>query len=121
MNLKLGGEGGNIGPNGEVFGGDKFKGALAYWSNNKEKLRQQGSRSFKKAWANGNAKRVDWTNKKHTTETKVKIGLTNSEKQKGQNNSQFGTCWINKDSINKKIQKERINEYIELGWKKGRV
>ena len=41
INLKLGGNGGNVGPNGEVYGGDKFKAAQLYWEKpeNKERLK----------------------------------------------------------------------------------
>lgn len=35
-------------------------------------------------------------------------------------NSQFGTVWINKDQINKKIKAEILSEYIDQGWKRGR-
>jgi hypothetical protein len=36
-------------------------------------------------------------------------------------NSQFGTCWITKDGVNKKIKKEELNSWIEQGWCKGRI
>jgi len=61
-----------------------------------------------------------WTNKKHTNETKEKIGLKNSILQKGEKNSQFGSCWITKESKNKKIKKEELENYLSNGWKKGR-
>ena len=61
-----------------------------------------------------------WTGKKHTEETKEKIGKSNSIKQKGEKNSQFGTCWITKDGINKKIKKEELDSFITQGWNKGR-
>lgn len=59
-------------------------------------------------------------NTNHSKESKEKIGLANSIKQKGEGNSQFGTCWINKEDINKKIQKENLDEYTNQGWIKGR-
>jgi hypothetical protein len=40
--------------------------------------------------------------------------------QQGKNNSQFGTCWITKLNENKKIKKELLNNYLQLGWIKGR-
>lgn len=59
--------------------------------------------------------------KKHKEETlklmrerKIGHGL-------GKNNSQYGTCWITKDGINKKIKKEEINNYLNSEWIKGRV
>jgi hypothetical protein len=58
-----------------------------------------------------------WVGKKHSEETKGKIGLKNSIKQKGKKNSQFGTCWITNETKNKKIKR---NESIPNGWRLGR-
>jgi len=38
----------------------------------------------------------------------------------GEKNSQYGTCWIIKDGVNKKIKKEEIENYLKDGWIKGR-
>lgn len=35
-------------------------------------------------------------------------------------NSQYGTVWINKDQVNKKIKIEELLEYTEQGWGRGR-
>jgi hypothetical protein len=59
----------------------------------------------------------DWTGRKHSEESKRKIGLSNSVKQSGVNNSQFGTCWITNGVDNKKIIK---GNNIPNGWKLGR-
>ena len=62
-----------------------------------------------------------WTKgNKHKEESKIKIGLANSLKQKGNKNSQYGTCWIKKDNDVKKIKKELLEQYKLLGWEKGR-
>jgi group I intron endonuclease len=53
-----------------------------------------------------------------TDEIKAKIGKTNSVKQKGNLNSQFGKCWITNGVENKKIN---INCDIPNGWVRGRV
>lgn len=58
--------------------------------------------------------------KNHSEEFKKKIGEINSIKQSGSGNSQFGTCWIKKEDISKKIKKEEILTYLEQGWVKGR-
>lgn len=36
-------------------------------------------------------------------------------------NSQFNTCWINNKSFNKKIKKDLLDEYLSLGWERGRI
>ena len=62
-----------------------------------------------------------WIGKKHKEETKKLIGIKNSQSQKGNKNSQYGTCWITNGKENKKIKKEDIDKYIELGYYKGRI
>ena len=54
--------------------------------------------------------------KKHTDETKKKIGLANS-KNTGEKNSQFGTMWITNGTESKKIKKI---DTIPEGFRKGR-
>ena len=61
-----------------------------------------------------------WIDRHHSDETKQKIGEKNKIQQLGEKNSQYGTCWIHNDKENKKIQKEELNKYINLGWIKGR-
>jgi len=121
MNLKQGGTGGNIGINGEVFGGDKFQAAIKYWQipENKKRLIERNREVGKMRFKNGelNNWKCDWTGKKHKEESKQKIGSTNSIKQKGLLNSQFGTCWITNGIENKKIKK---SDSIPNGWKIGR-
>jgi hypothetical protein len=53
---------------------------------------------------------------------KQKEALQKINHQQGDRNSQYGTCWVtHKDLGNKKIKKEMLNEYISLGYTKGRV
>lgn len=86
-----------------------------------EKVRKNRSEGHKKAYKKGRKKVIpDWTGKKHKEETKKKIGEKNSEYQKGNKNSQYGTCWITKDGENKKIKKEELEIFIQQGWEKGR-
>jgi hypothetical protein len=61
-----------------------------------------------------------WLGKKHTNETKQKIGKANSISQAGEKNSQYGTCWINDGKNSIKIKHDQLIEYINNGWKKGR-
>lgn len=60
---------------------------------------------------------------KHLTEeTKKKISIKNSIRQKGSLNSNYGHCWIYNDELkqNKNIKKELLNQFLSQGWKKGR-
>lgn len=131
MNLKKGGMGGFTSEgvkNGrkkcdiilrEKYG-DDFRSIVA--KNYHESLTE----SDKKGWIDKIKKsqigmfRSHFINKKHTDESKVKIGEKNSILQKGEKNSQFGTCWITKEGVNKKIKKEVLDIYIKDGWIKGR-
>jgi hypothetical protein len=58
--------------------------------------------------------------KKHTDTSRNKIGEANKIKQKGNLNSQYGTCWVTKDGLNMKIQKESLDKLLSEGWTKGR-
>lgn len=63
-----------------------------------------------------------WIGRKHTEETKRKIGKANSINQKGEKNSNYGKCWIYNEELkeNKSIKKEELDSWLEKGWKKGR-
>lgn len=56
-----------------------------------------------------------FTGKHHSEETKRKIGLTNSEHQKGSKNSQFGTHWYTNGEINVKAKE------CPEGFRPGRI
>lgn len=64
-----------------------------------------------------------WKGKKHSIESidKLRNTLKSIEHQKGEKNSQFGTCWITKNGENKKIKKKELNAFITNGWSKGRI
>jgi hypothetical protein len=76
------------------------------WVNKMKKIQSKNAKGNK-----------SFTNRTHKEESKIKIGLSNSIKQKGDNNSQFGTCWITNGIDNKKIKK---NTPIPKGWDLGR-
>jgi len=61
----------------------------------------------------------DWTGKKHTKITKLKMHNTHEQNkhQQGEKNSQYGTRWITNGKENKKIHKDNT---IPDGWKLGR-
>ena len=64
-----------------------------------------------------------WAGRKHTEEAKQKMSQTHKANgnQQGEKNSQFGTCWITKDGINKKIKKKELEHYLPFGWLRGRI
>ena len=59
--------------------------------------------------------------KTHTEETKRKIGKVNSIIQKGEKNSQYGTCWITNGTENKKIKLNDLILYENNIWYRGRA
>lgn len=67
-----------------------------------------------------NFEKYDWTGKCHTEESKNKTSKTMKNYGLGKTNTQYGTCWIMKDNINKKIKKEELQNYLLSGWTKGR-
>ena len=70
--------------------------------------------------ANPHIKAGFFRGQKHTEETKNKIGKTNREKVKGENNGSFGSCWITYNNENKRINKTELQHYTEKGWILGR-
>ena len=122
MNLKFGGEGG-----GKIWNethAKAFHSAGAKASNIARKGRgssdfhkEQTSKGVKAALAkNGN----HWIGKHQSDEHKRKIGERNSKLQAGAGNSQFGTCWICNEQEAKKIKKDELQVWLDLGWRKGR-
>jgi hypothetical protein len=65
---------------------------------------------------------VLWNGLKHTDKTKKLISEKNKIAQKGEKNSQYGTCWIMNIELkeNKKIKKEELDKWIQQGWIQGR-
>lgn len=125
----------NLRPGG--FGGFSLKeqSENAKKSNAKQKLLKETNKEWfdtkcknisignKKAYDEGRRVKgvfCDWTGKKHSEKSKIEIGKKNSITQKGEKNSQFGTCWIYNENKNKKIKKEELENYLKSGWIKGR-
>jgi hypothetical protein len=137
-NLKKGGFGGfdyindtskNLyGKNGQPgYGGENLHKSITV-----ERMKQQGryseyvekiSNSLIEKYANGelvshfakNNPMYDLRLKQKQKESFEKINH-----QKGEKNSQYGTCWITNGTDNKKIKKTDLDNYLELGYSKGR-
>lgn len=94
----------------------------------KERMTKGGLKGFKHAREiksqmikDGLLKNDSFKGKRHSDEFKQRLSIIMKEKQCGENNSQYGTCWIHNDSQSKKVRKEELDGFIESGWKKGRV
>jgi hypothetical protein len=127
INLMSGGEGGFISEEQQKHRSSCAGKAFVEKLNNdfefRTKYKESHSKGLKNAYANGVREKkyfYDWNNKQHTEETKNKISEIKKAQTKGENNSQFGTCWITKDGVNKKIKKEGLEIYLLEGWVKGR-
>lgn len=59
--------------------------------------------------------------RRHSEKTILKMIESSKNKGIGQNNSQYGTCWITNGNLNKKIKKEELDDWILLGYYKGRI
>ena len=120
MNLALGGEGGFKGKEAASAGAKGMNSKM--WSDS-EFRKFHSSRISKlneKLHKDGVLHPPSWSGKHHTEESRKKIGERNSVSQKGEKNSQFGTCWIHNSNETKKIPRSDIQFYIEKEWKLGR-
>ena len=91
---------------------ERYNSDIQFQNKMKDAL-ERGRNKTKELYPNGSC-----FGKKHREETKKIIGDKNSEHQRGNGNSQYGTIWITNGTENKKIKKETITPE---GWYKGRV
>jgi hypothetical protein len=66
-------------------------------------------------WHNG------FVGKRHSAESKAKIGKGNSLAQLGERNSQFGTKWMHFDKQNVKVKPHEVNDFLQRGFNFGRT
>jgi hypothetical protein len=120
MNLAIGGEGGFCGKEGQHKWSSA--GGKANWKSNREKMLEVSRKSGKMAFEKGHGlfgeANPRFTGRTHREETKNKLRMKKT--QIGEKNSQFGSCWINKNGENKKIRKEEIESFESQGWERGR-
>lgn len=86
----------------------------------REKRIKESSERMTQHHKNGKINYNTFEGRKHTDESKKKMSESSKGIGKGNKNSQYGTCWITKDNINKKIKKEDIEIFLKEGWIKGR-
>jgi hypothetical protein len=125
MNLMRGGKGGFISDEQQkarsIAGGKAFANKLKIDEAAFKKRSETSSLNIKNLHTKGKIKYNTFEGKEHSEEAKNKISEANKISQLGEKNSQYGTCWIYKNSENKKIKKEELNTYLNSGWIKGRV
>jgi len=89
----------------------------AFVTHSKRKNDVKFDNRWRESISNSKKGNTNWVGKTHTEETKQKIGKSNSLKQMGTGNSQFGTCWITNGTDNTKIKK---TDKLSEGWVYGR-
>jgi len=113
MNLKVGGEGGY---SPEVR--KKSKERRDWLRENSPEWNSEVSRKvsegLKKSFQN---RPGTFSGKSHKPETIEKMKTIAQGKGKGDSNSQYGTCWITNEVVNRKIKK---SDSIPQGWRLGR-
>ena len=124
MNLKEGGTGG--------FSNEEHRIKCSKAGNAAKKIKLKNDLEYRQNYINKRLKNIlesnalgkndslRFTGKSHSDETKQLMSEIKKGKKTGESNSQYGTCWITKDSINKKIKKEDLEIYLNDGWLKGR-
>jgi hypothetical protein len=123
MNLVAGGYGGFISKEGCTKGGKVSGDIIKQRLETNEEFKIKHKANFvlivKKAREENRYPNNSFKDKTHSDETKKLMSEKASERT-GNKNSQYGTCWITKEGLNKKIKKENFDQYINEGWITGR-
>jgi len=125
MNLVIGGEGFGVDDRQKEMSlkASKFlQDKLLNDSEFKEEWRKKVAEGLKRAYAEGNITHLgyDWTGRKHSEDSKKKMSQSRKGKLTGKQNPSYGTCWITKNGVNKKIEKKELENFLKIGWTKGR-
>ena len=125
MNLRPGGDGGFISKEQQrqrsIAGGKAHGLKLKTDDSYRLRFTERVSDMMKERHKTGNFNYATFTGKKHSEETKEK--MRNSHKLNngaGEKNSQFNTCWIHNNEHVIKIKKDELENYLLLGYNKGR-
>ncbi len=105
---------------GGVLSGELHKKRLIDDDEYSLKHKLKCSDNFKKLINSGKIKPFNWKGYSHSEESKKLMSKQKKGTGLGETNSQYGTCWITKDGVNKKIKKEEFETYLKQGWLKGR-
>lgn len=124
MNLKKGGDGGfrdeEHRKRAQEEGGRKVFQLLAKRHIEKLKTDDIYRKRYSEKISKSKREKNSFKGKTHTESFKKKMSEIMSIKQQGENNSQYGTCWIFNDTESIRIKKEKLNFYLLNGWKNGR-
>jgi hypothetical protein len=82
-----------------------------------ENWKNKRSEKIKESKKLSNYKHVSKKGYRLSIETRLK----QSQSAKGEKNSQYGTCWVTNGQENKKINKKELDNWISLGYYKGRI
>jgi hypothetical protein len=127
MNLRLGGDGGFTNDSHQIkcssAGGQRTATLIKEDSEYSASHSLKMSIANKQAYLNGKlAKTPDWSGKSHSAETRQKIATSNSIKQSGEKNSQFGTKWMHLPGEKPvKVKLAELDQYAKEGYLLGRV
>lgn len=94
---------------------ERMKNDLEY----SKKYKDISSEIFKAYHKKGTHNYKTFEGKQHSDESK-KLISDKAKERIGDKNSQYDTCWITKDGVNKKIKKDELDKYQLEGWVKGR-
>ena len=128
MNLQAGGGGGFINDQHRIkaqAAGARLGGLSAY-NKNKGWFSEQAKNRFKEVMSlkkERDEMPKPFLGKKHTDLTKQKMREVHAENkhQRANKNSQFGTRWVHRDGISKKIKDTELEYYLMDGYSQGRV
>jgi hypothetical protein len=132
MNIQLGGGGGWDHLTNEEFLSNCRKGATNYkhkFDNDPEfrksinrKLSESNKRRHEQGTLTPLTFKYDWNGQKHSCEAIEKMKAAAIGRGLGEENSQYGTCWIfsSNERSSRKINKSDLNLWITNGWEKGR-
>ena len=123
MNLKVGGEGG-FSREVQRLGNVAAKERKDWLRENDEewraKVKLNMSKGMVRYYANSPKREGPFAGKSHSSATIQKMKEVKKGYGKGEENSQYGTCWIMKDGVNIRIKKDELNSFLSQGWSKGR-
>lgn len=81
-----------------------------------------GAKIFKKLWEEGKIEPLDWTGRKHTKEAIINLKNAKKGYGRGNENSNYNKRWVFNEATKetKHINIDKLEHYLELGWKKGK-